>query len=296
MNKCNKCGKNVDRLVPLDDASASAQYTGLVGVPYPVTNYFCEACTKEIIGIREQSSQFDLTSLKREIEAQRNLMISVSTGGQRIENVNQEYTERRERIKQALSALNIEDPNPYTDLWDWYGKWSSGELPTYQSRRQYIRDLYVPLLERLSQRPSISSGPLREPTGWARVDRGIEKIRRHLELARNEEDFQGIGLLCREALISLAQAVYNPQRHHSSDGVEPSSTDAKRMLGAYIESELPGAGNEATRRHAKASLELANHLQHERTASFRSAAMCAEATTSVVNLIAIVSGRRDPDS
>ena len=294
MNKCNKCGKNVDKLVPIDDATASAQYTGLVGVAYPVTNYFCEKCAKEIIGIRDEGSRFDLVALSREVEAQRNLMVSVSTGGQRIESVNQEYIERRDRIKQTLAALNIEDPNPYTDLWDWYGKWSSGELPSYQSRRQYLRDLYGPLLERLSQRPTVSSGPLREPTGWVRVDRGIEKFRRQLETARNEEDFQGIGLLCREALISLAQAVYNPQRHRSSDGIEPSPTDAKRMLGAYIEIELAGASNEAARRHAKASMDLANQLQHERTASFRSAAMCAEATTSVVNLIAIVSGRRDP--
>lgn len=295
MDKCSKCGKNVDRLVALDDADATAQYSGLVGVPYPVTNYVCEACAKELLGMRGQDLQLDSLSLKRDIEAQRNLMISVSTGGPRIQQVNEEYVQRQERIKSALKALNIEDPNPYTDLWDWYGKWSSGDLPTYQSRRQYIRDLYIPLIDRLSQRPTITSGPLREPTGWVRVDRGIEKIRRQLELARNEEDFQGIGLFCREAIISLAQAVYDPQRHCSSDGVEPSSTDAKRMLGAYIENELRGAGNEEARRHAKASLDLANHLQHERTASFRSAAMCAEATTSVVNLIAIISGRRDPD-
>ena len=296
MNKCSKCGKDVERLVALDDADATAQYSGLVGAPYPVTNYVCEKCAKERLSIREQDSQFDLLSLKRDIEAQRNLMVSVATGGQRIQQVNEEYVERHERIKTVLKALNIEDPNPFTDLWDWYGKWSSGDLPTYQSRRQFIRELYIPLLERLSQRPTVVSGPLREPTGWVRVDRSIEKIRKQLEIGRNEEDFQGIGLLCREALISLAQAVYNSQKHHSSDGVEPSPTDAKRMLGAFIESELPGAGNEATRRHAKASMDLANHLQHERTASFRSAAMCAEATTSVVNLIAIVSGRRDPEA
>jgi hypothetical protein len=36
------------------------------------------------------------------------------------------------------------------------------------------------------------------------------------------------------------------------------------------------------------------HLQHKRTASFRDAALCSEATTSVVNLIAIIAGRRDP--
>jgi hypothetical protein len=66
------------------------------------------------------------------------------------------------------------------------------------------------------------------------------------------------------------------------------------MLGAYIASEFGGESNEALRKHAKASLGLAVELQHKRTADFRMAALCAEAVGSVVNSIAIVSGRRDP--
>jgi hypothetical protein len=85
-----------------------------------------------------------------------------------------------------------------------------------------------------------------------------------------------------------------PDLHPTIDGVEPSDTDAKRMLEAYIMNELAGGRNEAARRHAKAALDLANDLQHRRTAGFRDAALCAEATSAVVNLLAIVSGRRDP--
>jgi hypothetical protein len=65
------------------------------------------------------------------------------------------------------------------------------------------------------------------------------------------------------------------------------------MIEAYINKELAGSTNEASRRHAKAALDLANDLQHKRTAHFRQAALCAEATNSVMNLIAIISGRRD---
>ena len=134
-----------------------------------------------------------------------------------------------------------------------------------------------------------------EPTGWARVDRGIEKVRNALEAASTEEDFQTVGLLCRETLISLAQAVFDPTLHTTLDGTDPSDTDAKRMLEAYIMTELAGGSNEEVRQHAKAALKLANSIQHRRTATFHDAALCAEATTSVVNLIAIVSGLRDPD-
>jgi hypothetical protein len=128
------------------------------------------------------------------------------------------------------------------------------------------------------------------------VDRGIYEIRRRLEQAETEEHFQAVGLLCREVLISVAQVVYDPQRHLSEDGVAPSEMDAKRMLDSYIATELAGGSNEGLRRHAKASLSLANDLQHSRTADYRQAALCAEATSSVVNIVAIISGRRDRDN
>jgi len=133
-----------------------------------------------------------------------------------------------------------------------------------------------------------------EPTGWARVDRGVDNIREKLETSSVEEDYQTVGLLCREALISLAQAVYDPTLHPLPDGSSPSDTDAKRMLEGYIAAELAGSSNEEVRRHANAALALANSLVHRRTATFRDAAMCAEVSAAVINLIAIASGRRDP--
>jgi hypothetical protein len=233
--------------------------------------------------------------LVEEIQAQRDLMISVSTGGDRIQSVNDEYKVRRERIRKGLEALGIKDPNPHSDLWRWYGKWSSGDLPTYQSRRLYISDLYDPLVDRLRQgETQVGSQLFAEPTGWARVDRAIDKVRERLETASAEEDYQTVGLLCREALISLAQAVYDSTLHAPPDGDSPSDTDAKRMLEGYVAAELPGSSNEEVRKHVNAALALANSLVHRRTATFRDAAMCAESLTAVVNLIAIASGRRDP--
>jgi len=154
--------------------------------------------------------------------------------------------------------------------------------------------MYQPLIDQIRNGPSATGAELFEQaTGWPRVDRGIYELRRRLEQAETEEQFQAIGLLCRETLISIAQVVFDPQRHHPSDDVAPSGTDAKRMLDSFISVELPGGVNEAVRRYAKASLTLANELQHHRMAEYRQAALCAEATTSVANLIAIISGRRD---
>ena len=233
--------------------------------------------------------------LVKEIEAQKNIMIAVATGGPRIESVNEQYRQRRGWIADALRVRAIPDSNPYDDLWAWYGRWSSGDLPSWQSRRTHVTELYAPLLGRLQKAPGTRPEAAIEPTGWARVDRGIDAARSRLATARNEEDYQTVGLLCRETLISLAQGVYVPNLHPPTDGIMPSDTDAKRMLEAYISRELAGGSNEAARKHAKAALDLANTLVHKRTATFREAALCAEATTSVINSIAIVFGRRDPD-
>jgi hypothetical protein len=122
----------------------------------------------------------------------------------------------------------------------------------------------------------------------------VGEIRERLAAATTEEQFQAVGLLCREVLISLAQAVYVRERHPPLDGVEPSTTDGGRMLDAYIAIEIAGGVNEEARRHARSALDLTNSLQHRRTATFRDAALCVEATTSLINVIAIIAGRRDP--
>jgi hypothetical protein len=233
--------------------------------------------------------------LIREVEALKSLMVAVATGGPRIEYVNAEYQERHQRVSEGLAKRRLHDPNPYDDLWQWYGKWSSGDLPTYRSRREYLAGLFGPLLTALRQAPTpVPTRAFSEPTGWAKIDRNLGLARSRLEQASNELDFQQVGHACRETLIDLAQEVFDRELHQTEDGVEPSDTDARRMLDAYLSHELLGGANEAPRRHAKASLALANELTHKRTATFRDAALCAEATASVVNIVAIISGKRDP--
>ena len=233
----------------------------------------------------------------RQLDHLRNIMISVSTGGPRIADVNDEYKEGYARLTEQLATLDLNNPIPYTDLWAWYGKWSSGDLPTYQSRREYIRDLFGPLDGRLREGASSRGAEVFiEPTGWAKIDFALGEIRNRLESASTAIQYQSVGHLCRETLISLAQVVYDPKLHPPIDGGkdEISKTDAKPMLDRYLAKEVSGGSNENARRHAKASLALANELTHKQTAVFREAALCAEATASVVNIIAILSGRRDP--
>lgn len=218
----------------------------------------------------------------------RNTMVAVATHVLQIQEVNDTFRARYGDVAAALSRRRIANPLPYADLWDWYGRWKRN-MPTYQSRREYVSELFTPLRNRIVTGRSDGY----EPTGWARVDRVLDSLGHELADARTEEQFQSIGLHCREALISLAQAVYDPARHPSLDGVAISDSDAKRMLDSFLAVELPGESNHEARAHARSALKLADAVQHRRTATFRDSALCLEATTSVTNLIAIIAGRRD---
>ena len=269
-------------------------------VPYENDQLGSVLILPEIEAVEEnhEAEKFSIPTedLIREIESQRDMMIAVATGGPKIDTVNDEYRQRRKVIVAGLRERHLDDPNPYKDLWEWYGRWSSGDLPSWSSRRTFIAGLFSPALDRLANGPSVkrSAEVIDEPTGWMRVDRSMGEARTGLAEARNEEQYQAVGLMCRETLISLAGVVFDPAKHKAIDGKTLSETDAMGQLEAYLTTELKGSTNEVMRHHAKAALKLANELVHKRTAGFRIAALCAEATASVVNLVAIISGKRDP--
>lgn len=183
------------------------------------------------------------------LEQIKTLLISVSTGGPRIDDVERRYQLIYTPVAADLARRGLGNPVIFGSLWDWYGRWSSGDLPTYQSRRDFIGGLINPVINQVRT----GRVELPPPTGWERVDRGVGEMRDRLAAARNEEQFQAVGLLGREALISVAQAVYERTRHPPLDGVEPSATDGKRMLEAYIAIELGGSANEAARKHARSA-------------------------------------------
>ena len=166
--------------------------------------------------------------LIKALDQLRATMISVATGGPRIQQVQAECQENCDLVDVELTNRHIPNPLPYRDLWQWYGRWSSGDLPTYASRRAFVSALFDPLVTQLRRG---FSTPV-EATGWERVDRTVTALRQQLAVAETEEQFQTVGLLCRETLISLAQAAFSPDEHPTLDGVKASDTDTKGSDGA----------------------------------------------------------------
>jgi hypothetical protein len=235
---------------PYDDHRLGTVYVIPISVSKIEWERIADICTRE--------------QLIADINYLHDTMISVSTGGSRIQDVNAIYQEKFSKVDLALKRLNFENPNTFSDLWRWYAKWSAGEMPQYKDRRTFIREMYSEFLKTLQsadqqQHLSVSVNL----TGWERVDRTVRDFRTKLSQAATEEQFQTIGLLCRETIISLAQAVYIEEKHPTLDGVKASKTDAKRMLDAYISAELGGSSNENLRKYARASNDLANELTHK---------------------------------
>ena len=78
------------------------------------------------------------------------------------------------------------------------------------------------------------------------------------------------------------------------DGTTKTVRLARRLLDPVGRLECDGVTVPVAHPFGWAALDLTNDLQHRCTATFCQAALCAEATTSVINLIAIVSGQRAP--
>lgn len=225
--------------------------------------------------------------LHQDIETIRNIMISVATGGNRIQDEEDRYRTINTSVIERCNKIHIDYCNGFRSLWDWYGKWRA-EFPTYQQRREYINSLFSPTFEAfevVQETPSVET--LVRIDDWDRINRTLAKIKKDSVVAKNEEDYQSIGFLCRELLISLAQAVYKPDLHGDVDdkGVSIGDTDANRMLNNYIAVELKGGSNEELRSFAKNANKLANRLTHERSATKKDMMLTISATVAVINLI-----------
>lgn len=233
------------------------------------------------------------TELKQKIETIRDIMIFVATGPNLIKEENDRYKKIQNEIIISCRKINLPYSNVYTTLWDWRNKWKA-DFPKYQERRTYINELFAQTLSYFEEvKLPQNMETVVELNDWERIDRTITKMKRDSNTAKNEEDFQEIGLLCRDVIISLAQAVYNPLIHSETDdhGTRIGSSDAVRMLGNYIDFSFMGKHNKELRVYAKATNDLANQLTHKRSATKKDMLLTISSTIALINFIGIIEGK-----
>ena len=131
---------------------------------------------------------------------------------------------------------------------------------------------------------------------WDRTDRTLRELRERTRLANTPEQYQAVGQMARDALVSLAQAVFQPDIHWRTSDQVPSATDSKRQLEAYLAVALPGASREETRSYARSAVQLADALTHKRSATQQDAQIAVIAVESVIRLIAALENHQLSDS
>lgn len=236
----------------------------------------------------EADSKAEAISILYEIVS---ILSDTATGQKQIQKVNDKFGILWRKAKQRLQCIGREFPFDFENLWDWFHFYKSN-FSTYAERRHFLSEEFKPIIGAFLEASLILPKQL-EPTGWDLVDRGLSKARAALLNGKHEEDFQTVGLLCRETLVSLGQAVYDPNIHPSFDGVDISETDFKRQIEAYIACILKGSKHENLRKFVKSSFQVSNDIQHRRTANYTLAALCFEATSASVNTIRILANDKN---
>ena len=137
------------------------------------------------------------------------ILISVATGGPKINSVNNRYQLLSKQIQSTLKPLGIDTSKIYIDLWAWYSVWST-QFKTYQERRDHISSIFKEIEVALSTLGVDNFNDVDE-TGWEKVDRGIREIKTRFRQANTEEQLNAVGVLCRETLINVAQVIFDPR-------------------------------------------------------------------------------------
>jgi uncharacterized protein (TIGR02391 family) len=110
-----------------------------------------------------------LERLLKKIKYIQSIMVDVSTGESLLQEKEDEYIvvylDIETEIKSLTKAgLALHHKNSFRTLWDWYGYYSS-KLPSYDSRREYVQQLYAQLvgpIERALHRHRVYKTPLED--------------------------------------------------------------------------------------------------------------------------------------
>jgi len=182
-----------------------------------------------------------------------------------------EVVQHVERVKCEVvlgDTYDIWDVTTDKDRW-----WVITNLTNLYSQKyfpslDYTLSFHIGLMARMRSR----SGNIDpdEPTPFDEVIRRADQAESKLDAAVEVEDFQAVGMLLRESLISLAQALR--RRVPIQDQAEkPKDADFVGWTELLMNELCPGGGNKDLRQHlkntSKESWQLANWLTHTRSAT-----------------------------
>ena len=225
------------------------------------------------------------------IQAQAALLVTTATGGPRIDDVQSKYIENRRQLRNLLPRLGVEDPFPWTDLWEWHGFYR-GNFDHYSERRAHIRSISTPALERLERLKtagSVTDWGKDAPETWESIDKRLADAKRELDEASDLDGWQDVGRRCREIIIAAANLVFAEPMIPVGEE-PPKGADAKRKIELYLKAKVPGSSHEDLRNLMKSALRLAHTVTHSNGIDGADAFAAAQATVLLVRCLQRIEG------
>jgi hypothetical protein len=208
-----------------------------------------------------------------------------------------ETVQHVERVRREVvlgDIYDIWDVTTDKDRW-----WVITNLTNLYSQKyfpslDYTISFHIGLMARMRSR----SGNIdpEEPTPFDEVIRRADQAEAHHDAAVEVEDFQTVGMLLRESLISLVQALR--RRVPLIDQNEnPKDADFIGWSDLLLNQLCPGGSNKELRQHlkntAKESWQLANWLTHTRSATKTASSIANHSCqTTIGNYIQILEGEQ----
>lgn len=116
--------------------------------------------------------------------------------------------------------------------------------------------------------------------------RKLKNIALLIDTAIEIEDFQAIGVQCREILVELGNNIYLPKMAGQEE--QPKESDFKRKAELFIQYHIPGKENKDYRniikRMTEGTWDYAAKIVHSRNSTFYDVSTCVSLTTSIVTM------------
>ena len=191
-----------------------------------------------------------------------------------------------EKIKREIvlgDVYEIWDVTTDKDRW-----WVITNLTNLYSQKHfpsldYTLSFHIGLMMRLRNRPDRVDSS--DPTPFDEVFRREEQAESKHDSAVEAEDYQGVGMLLRESLISLVGALR--RRTELSDEIYlPKDSDFNGWTGVLMNELCGGSSNKNLRQHlkntAKESWQLVNWLTHAKKANKTASSIAIHSSKTVI--------------
>lgn len=169
--------------------------------------------------------------------------------------------------------------------------YSQHEFPSLD----YTISFHIGVMARVASRDA-KAGPDAQRDRFKSAWRRLENAHESLDGAAEAEDFQAVGMRCREALVDVAKSLQGAVSLEAGTE-EPKAADFKGWLTHLAAHFATGKRNEHVRGYlnnaGKEVWQLASWLTHTATASIHDARIVVEATTAFVTLLGLVVMRHE---